>query len=576
MPYSHIAQQVQSRGRGDDTMLIHMTPHEVGGLQALAVAHGGSLTINPDTGLPEAGFLSSLLPMILGGIGMAFGIPPVWMGAIGAVGGTAITGSLKQGLMAGLGAFGGASLAGAAGIGAAASTAVPAAGAGGVGAAGAGGVGSGAAGAAGVGSGAAGTAGVGSGAAGAAGGLGDPLASIANPFAAPASSSLFDNVLPPIGFPAGAGAVPAAGAAGGATAPAATGVSGALSKFSEAAAKGLPVGGTLASVAPYVAGAGVLSPFLSMGSSSTTPEEKPNEYGYTGPYTANRTTYHPGAPGLAAPGPAPQFNPGNFDSSEKTYFSPTTYTDASGSPWIPGQKTTPTAANASSFMAKPVGVTPSSMAGMNLTPEQMASLQQYGTINPPTGYADGGQVDTQPYTFPIQAVPQPSPQVMDGSSPTMQQPQQPQPTPYMQPTSYGQPQDNNPNNKGSIQGLPGLRGGGTVPLKNGSFVVDARTVSELGNGSSGAGQDLLARLGGRAIHGPGDGVSDSVRANIGGTQQARVARDEVEFNPAAVQKLGGGSHQRGTQKLYTLMAKASKARKVATRGQDTGLRRGIG
>ena len=112
-----MAQHIQSQGRGDDSVLVHMTPGEVSGLQALAMAHGGSLTINPETGLAEAGFLGKLLPMILGAAGMAFGIPPIWMGALGAIGGTAITGDLKQGLMAGLGAFGGASLAGAAGLG---------------------------------------------------------------------------------------------------------------------------------------------------------------------------------------------------------------------------------------------------------------------------------------------------------------------------------------------------------------------------------------------------------------------------------------------------------------------------
>ena len=47
-------------------MLVHMAPQEVAGLQSLALAHGGSLTINPDTGLPEAGFLKKLLPMLAG------------------------------------------------------------------------------------------------------------------------------------------------------------------------------------------------------------------------------------------------------------------------------------------------------------------------------------------------------------------------------------------------------------------------------------------------------------------------------------------------------------------------------
>jgi hypothetical protein len=41
-----------------------MTPKEVHGLQALAKASGGSLSINPDTGLVEAGFLSKILPVV--------------------------------------------------------------------------------------------------------------------------------------------------------------------------------------------------------------------------------------------------------------------------------------------------------------------------------------------------------------------------------------------------------------------------------------------------------------------------------------------------------------------------------
>ena len=113
---------------------------------------------------------------------------------------------------------------------------------------------------------------------------------------------------------------------------------------------------------------------------------------------------------------------------------------------------------------------------------------------------------------------------------------------------------------------------GGVDLENGAFIVDARTVSELGNGSSSAGQELLAKHGGKSIHGKGDGVSDSIRASIGGRQDARVARDEVKFSPQAVAKLGGGDRKRGTKKLYAMMDRAAKARKAADRGEDTGLR----
>ena len=104
------ARKVQSQGRGDDTMLVHMTPQEVKGLQAIAMAHGGSLSINPETGLPEAGFLKNILPMVAGAALAATGVGAP-MAALMVGGGTALfSGSLEKGLMAGLGAFGGAGL----------------------------------------------------------------------------------------------------------------------------------------------------------------------------------------------------------------------------------------------------------------------------------------------------------------------------------------------------------------------------------------------------------------------------------------------------------------------------------
>jgi hypothetical protein len=112
MSLHQLANHLQSKGRKGDEVLVHMTPQEVGGLQALAMAHGGSLTINPETGLPEANFLKKLLPTIAGiGLSMIPGVGPLMAaGIVG--GGTALaTGNLGKGLMAGLGAYGGAGLA---------------------------------------------------------------------------------------------------------------------------------------------------------------------------------------------------------------------------------------------------------------------------------------------------------------------------------------------------------------------------------------------------------------------------------------------------------------------------------
>lgn len=70
MSTKHLAQGLASLGRNGDSVLVHMHPSEVSGLQALAEAQGTSLTVNPHTGMPEAFNLmnafTSLLPTIVG------------------------------------------------------------------------------------------------------------------------------------------------------------------------------------------------------------------------------------------------------------------------------------------------------------------------------------------------------------------------------------------------------------------------------------------------------------------------------------------------------------------------------
>ena len=128
MSLQNLAKELEKKGRGKDRMLVHMTPREVSGLQAIAKAHGGSLSINPDTGLVEAGFLDNLLPSLLpmaAGAALTIGsggaLSPLAAAMITGGGYGLATGSVEKGLMAGLGAFGGAGLAGSlAGTGAAA------------------------------------------------------------------------------------------------------------------------------------------------------------------------------------------------------------------------------------------------------------------------------------------------------------------------------------------------------------------------------------------------------------------------------------------------------------------------
>jgi hypothetical protein len=47
MATHQIAQGIAQLGRNGDSTLVHMQPHEVAGLQALAKSQGTSLTINP-------------------------------------------------------------------------------------------------------------------------------------------------------------------------------------------------------------------------------------------------------------------------------------------------------------------------------------------------------------------------------------------------------------------------------------------------------------------------------------------------------------------------------------------------
>ena len=113
MSLDKVAQHLAAQGRGTDTMLVHMSPKEVGALQNMAKQHGGSLSVNPQTGLPEAGFLDAILPVVAGaGLSLIPGVGPLMAAGIVGGGTALLTHDLNKGLMAGLGAFGGAGLAG--------------------------------------------------------------------------------------------------------------------------------------------------------------------------------------------------------------------------------------------------------------------------------------------------------------------------------------------------------------------------------------------------------------------------------------------------------------------------------
>jgi hypothetical protein len=119
-----VASVLASKGRYGDTVLAHINPVELEALRKLSPT--GKLTVNPDTGLPEA-FLPMLLPLLgsiggglLGGssIGAGIGLTATLGSAIGAgLGSYAATGDLGKGIMSGMMGYGiGSAMSGLAGM----------------------------------------------------------------------------------------------------------------------------------------------------------------------------------------------------------------------------------------------------------------------------------------------------------------------------------------------------------------------------------------------------------------------------------------------------------------------------
>jgi hypothetical protein len=73
--------------------------------------------------------------------------------------------------------------------------------------------------------------------------------------------------------------------------------------------------------------------------------------------------------------------------------------------------------------------------------------------------------------------------------------------------------------------------------------------------------------GGRLLKGPGDGVSDDIPAQIGQHQPARLADGEFVIPARIVSELGNGSTDAGAKRLYKMMSKIQEGRKKSI-GKD--------
>ena len=70
--------------------------------------------------------------------------------------------------------------------------------------------------------------------------------------------------------------------------------------------------------------------------------------------------------------------------------------------------------------------------------------------------------------------------------------------------------------------------------------------------------------GGRLLKGPGDGVSDDIPASIAGKQPARLAEGEFVVPARIVSELGNGSTDAGAKRLYQMMERIQSDRKKTT------------
>lgn len=510
MSLQQLAQHLQSQGRGNDKMLIHMTPQEVGGLQSLAMAHGGSLTINPQTGLPEAGFLEKILPTVIGaGVGIATMNPMLGAAAGGAAGMAMNKGSLQAGIMAGLSSYGFGSL--------------------GVGLAGAG-------------------AATGFGAAG------------ITPEATATAVNAYEAALPGMGSE-----VIGAGGATGTGAMAPMGTTPGLSSvpkasvwdnlgagFKNVSASPGGIGGFLKDNISNI-GMGVAPLFLTP-TDQQNQNKQPDSEGEIRPYTYTQTQ-NPnfGAPGQpyynqsftpGTPVPASQFT--GFNSGgivaladggiSGPYTRPTRTVD----PTVTAYNTELMNRAAQEYVNSPqLGAFQSALPNAgNYNPAagqafqaQQAKLAADRAANPPQPGVGGYTFDQATGRF-----------TKTGPSPEEASELQRQ-------IDELRSMQNGQQNQGSYYG--NLAAGGL-----------AQTYADGGISTLGSYSD-----GGRLLKGPGDGVSDNIPAQIGEKQPARLADGEFVVPARIVSEIGNGSTDAGAKRLYQMMDRVQKARKKSV-GKD--------
>jgi hypothetical protein len=461
--------------------------------------HGGSLSINPQTGLPEAGFLENILPTVLG-----FALTP-FMGPLAAgltVGGieTVRTGDIGKGFLAGLGAYGGSNLAGSL---AQTGTAT---------------------------------------AASAAPGVTEAVASGALPQTA---TSFAPSAAPTVGQTALQASFPAAGTSAGGSFLAANPVTAATTMGAQlptgyaAMGEGARALGTEAGRATFMDQAGGLTGLAKtagmagapMISSALTPKpiEMPGEEKseYAGPYKpSERQVSYPG-------------DDLRRRTSEFTYFTP-----SNPIPFAEGGETAGASEAAADIVVSPnearvyqdilnvqrlAGLPAIDLSQFAVMPGRSYEQFVYNPIE--AGPSSGGMGPERNYGFEALMSKE---EVEKALAPKEE-------SRFRRRVFSGE------------AGNEGFAKGGVPMLEDGGFVLTKKAVDGLGKGDNKRGQKAASRgLGAIPIKGPGTGTSDSIKTSIEGKRPALVSNGEAYVPKKQVAKHGGA------KKFYALMKKAER------------------
>lgn len=87
--------------------------------------------------------------------------------------------------------------------------------------------------------------------------------------------------------------------------------------------------------------------------------------------------------------------------------------------------------------------------------------------------------------------------------------------------------------------------------------------------AAGGGIAALDAAGGRLLQGPGDGVSDDIVAQIGDNQPARLADGEYVLDARTVSEIGNGSTDAGAKKIAQMVERIHSERRAAKRGEPS-------